>query len=1214
MAYASIAVEGGMFPSDLLDRLATGDLGGQRASDFSLPRNQRLTTEIQAAFSGAHTHWDSFQRRLLRSSVSRTTLTRQDWVPKLIEELGYQSLAILQGSIDAGGRSYSIYAKVDDDDEAPPFHIASIDRPLDSRVSRSTPSPHATVQDYLNNSDALWGIVTNGSKLRLLRHSARIARPTYVEFDVQGMIESNQYSEFSVLYRLLHRSRLPAQGDSPEDCLLERYFQQGIDDHSRVRDKLREGVERALRTLGTGFLAHEGSTVLRSRLQTGSLSAEAYYRQLLRLVYRLLFLMVAEERRLLYPNDTGSPGLHRVYDRYYSVTRLRERAERWFGDDRNSDLWGSLVQAFRLFRDDDVASVLGLRALDGELFGAFSCPDLEAAHCTNQVILEAILDLSTFTDDDNVRRRVNYAGIDVEEFGSVYESLLEFHPRVDLTPQPSFNLVYGSGRKETGSYYTPPELVHELVESALVPVMTQRLEGARSKQDKVDALLELNVCDPAAGSGHFLLAAARRIAREVAQLRTGEGEPSPSAYRTALRDTIRSCIYAVDKNPLAVDLCKVALWIEGHEPGLPLSFLDGRIKCGDSLVGVNSIDVLRKGIPDDAYKVILGDDKSTAAELRKRNREEIKGWVQLSLGTVDAHSDIIRDAAIEYESLSDLDEVSAADVRAKGDLYEQLRGDRTDWYTLKVACDLWTAAFFMPKQSTELLAGDSVPTTGTIRRWIENRALDGRLTGMVAQTASDGGFFHWPLEFPDVFDEQGGFDVILGNPPWETMQPEEKKFFAIHDPRIANLPGQTRKQAIKNLNSTDPQLERMWEGHRRSIQSFNSFVKGSTRFPLGSFGKIRTHTIFAELAQTCLAAKGRAGIIVPTGIATDDSSKKLFISMVEAHSLVSLYDFENREQAFPGVDSRQKFCLMTTTGSGIQTADAEFAFYLHQTGQLKDENRRFRMSEADFRLFNPNTRTCPIFRTPRDASITQKLYRRASVLIDERLEHYGNPWGIRLMQMFNMTSDSGLFKTRRQLEIEGGQLEQGAYSLGGERYLPLYEAKLFHQYDHRFATFDGVSPESIRGGNARQMTPGEKADPETFIVPRYWVPAGDVSSRLGKSQAMAQSPPPPEDPILRHDSTHRQSNRRTHNLRSSNPEDRIGTQGSGYRNQEWIQVLRLITTATNERTTIASVIPSSGLGHKGAVIALPPGSSHSGKQQEQPTSGLVSRQLHRGLE
>ena len=1143
MAYASIAVEGGMFPSDLLDRLATGDLGGQRASDFSLPRNQRLTTEIQAAFSGAHTHWDSFQRRLLRSSVSRTTLTRQDWAPKLIEELGYQSLAILQGSIDVGGRSYSIYAKVDDDDEAPPFHIVGIDRPLDSRVSRSTPSPHATVQEYLNNSDALWGIVTNGSKLRLLRHSARIARPTYVEFDIQGMIESNQYSEFSVLYRLLHRSRLPSQGDSPEDCLLERYFQQGIDDHSRVRDKLREGVERSLRTLGTGLLAHEGSTDLRNRLQTGSLSAEAYYRQLLRLVYRLLFLMVAEERRLLYPNDTGSPGLHRVYDRYYSVTRLRERAERWFGNDRNSDLWGSLVQAFRLFRDDDVASVLGLRALDGELFGAFSCLDLEAAHCTNQVILEAILDLSTFTDDDNVRRRVNYAGIDVEEFGSVYESLLEFHPRVDLIPQPSFNLVYGSERKETGSYYTPPELVHELVESALVPVMTQRLEGARSKQDKVDALLELNVCDPAAGSGHFLLAAARRIAREVAQLRTGEGEPSPSAYRTALRDTIRSCIYAVDKNPLAVDLCKVALWIEGHEPGLPLSFLDGRIKCGDSLVGVYSIDVLRKGIPDDAYKVILGDDKSTAAELRKRNREEIKGWMQLSLGTVDAHSDIIRDAAIEYESLSDLDEVSAADVRAKGDLYEQLRGDRTDWYTLKVACDLWTAAFFMPKQSTELLAGDSVPTTGTIRRWIENRALDGRLTGMVAQTASDGGFFHWPLEFPDVFDEQGGFDVILGNPPWETMQPEEKKFFAIHDPRIANLPGQTRKQAIKNLNSTDPQLERMWEGHRRSIQSFNSFVKGSTRFPLGSFGKVRTHAVFAELAQTCLADNGRAGIIVPTGIATDHSSKQLFIEMVEAHSLVSLYDFENREHAFPGVDSRQKFCLLTTTGSGTQTQAAEFAFYLRQTSQLREESRRLEMSSSDFRLFNPNTQTCPIFRSPIDAMIVRKMYQRAGVLVDEHDEHSGDPWGVQLMQMFNMTSDSGLFKTRSQLESGGWQFDQSTFTRSDKRYLPLYEPKLFHQYDHRYATFDGASAKSIRDGNARPITPEEKTNPGAFVLPRYWVPDAETSAKFDKLRGTTQ-------PLT------------------------------------YCVAIRLIARATDERTIFASAIPRVGLGHKGAVIRV----------------------------
>jgi N-6 DNA Methylase len=220
-----------------------------------------------------------------------------------------------------------------------------------------------------------------------------------------------------------------------------------------------------------------------------------------------------------------------------------------------------------------------------------------------------------------VPRRVNYGGLDVEELGSIYESLLDYHPQVSREPW-SFALAAGSQRKETGSYYTPPELVRELIESALVPAMEARCDAAKTKEEKERALLSLTICDPAAGSGHFLLAAARRVGRELAIIRSSEAEPAPETYRAALRDVIRHCLYAVDKNPLAVDLCKVALWVEGHAPGLPLSFLDHHIRCGDSLVGVFDLDVLKAGIPDAAFKQLTGDDRAVCAELRKRNKRE----------------------------------------------------------------------------------------------------------------------------------------------------------------------------------------------------------------------------------------------------------------------------------------------------------------------------------------------------------------------------------------------------------------------------------------------------------------------------------------------------------------------------------------------------------------------------------------------------------------
>ena len=544
MAYTSITVEGGLFPADLLDPVATGDIDGQRASDFGIDGG-RLADEIQSSFSDARSFWDAFQRRLKRSSESKTTLTRQYWMVELLELLGFAQLVVQRSSSSAGGEQYFISHRAGEDPDAPPVHIVAIDQVLDRREGARR-SPHALVQEYLNRSDALWGLVTNGSRLRLLRDSARLSKPTYLEFDLEGMVEGNAYSEFVLLYRLLHATRFPRESADAHECLLERYYQQGIDEGSRVRDKLRDGVEEALRVLGTAFLVHPESGPLREKLAGGQLDAAPYYRQLLRLIYRLLFLMVAEERRLMFPpgENAERPG---VYHRYYSVTALRERADRYFAGDRYDDLWIGLRQTFRLFRESAAAEPLGMSPLDGELFGGDACADLEGAACTNEQLLRAVRHLSTFVDGGQ-RRRVNYADLDVEEFGSVYESLLDFRPEVSLDP-PRFDLVVGSERKQTGSYYTPPELVRELIESALVPVVEERLREAHTAEAKERALLDLRVLDPASGSGHFLLAAARRIGRELARVRTGEEEPPPERYREAVRDVIRQCIYAVDKKP-----------------------------------------------------------------------------------------------------------------------------------------------------------------------------------------------------------------------------------------------------------------------------------------------------------------------------------------------------------------------------------------------------------------------------------------------------------------------------------------------------------------------------------------------------------------------------------------------------------------------------------------------------------------------------------------
>lgn len=1108
MAYVAVTIEGGLFPADLLDRLAAGELPGQRPEDFGLPKSRRLTDEIQAAFSDLRSYWDAFQRRKERSRESATTLTREAWVIPFLERLDYKPVFQRRAAV-VETETFHFSHRASEDPEAPPIHIVSYDQPLDRR-GEGRRSPHALMQEYLNRSDALWGLVTNGEKLRLLRHTPRVARPVYLEFDLPALLEGNLYSEFVLLYRLLHRSRLPRTAAEAHQCWLEKYYQQGIEEGGRVRDRLRDGVEEALKILGTAFLVHPDSHALRQAIQEGRLKAEDYYRQLLRLIYRLLFLMVAEERRLLFPPE-GDPARQAIYTCYYSLSRLREQAERFRREDLFSDLWLGLRETFRLFRDQGAAQMVGLAALDGELFSHQACPDLEAAALDNHRLLTALFHLSTFSDGQT-RRRVNFAHLDTEELGSIYESLLDFHPVVSLDP-PGFDLVSGSERKSTGSYYTPPELVRELVESALVPVLTERLARAHTREEKEKAILGLRVCDPASGSGHFLLAAARRLGRELATVRTGEAEPAPLTYREAVRDIIRTCLYAVDKNPLAVDLCKVALWLEGHFPGLPLSFLDHHIKCGDSLVGIFGLGVLLNGIPDAAYTPVTGDDKRVAALVKKKNQEEREGHASLFREQVAQAVAKPKELAPEFAALAALAEIKPEDVQAKEELYQSLRQGPA-WWRLKVAGDLWTGAFFAPLQVDTPGGDPPVPTTGLLWRALAQGQADPRVEGAALALAEQNRFFHWPLEFPEVF-AAGGFDVVLGNPPWERIKLQEQEFFAGRDPGIARAPNRAaRERLIRRLQETNPGLYAEFQQAKHQAEAQSLLVRYGGRFPLAGRGDINTYAVFAELMRTLLNPRGRAGIIVPSGIATDDTTKFFFQDLMEKGSLVSLFDFENRQRIFPGIDSRIKFCLLTLAGGREAPGPgAEFAFFLQQVADLKDEARRLRLSAADLALLNPNTRTCPIFRCRRDLEITKGIYQRVPVLVKDGPPEE-NPWGIKFSTMFHMANDSHLFRTREELGKAGYVLKGNIFVrpevaapepmwpdparllplLETDReavWLPLYEAKMMHHFDHRWATYEGR--------DTRDVTLREKQDPRFVVQPRYWVQAAEVVARSARA-------------------------------------------------------------------------------------------------------------------
>ena len=996
MAYVAIAVEGGLFPPDLLDDIANGKGAGQDPAAFGIDP-ARLPDEMQAAFSDVRSTWDAFRRRLVFSKESRTSLTRSAWMLPFFERLGFDQVIYTPAAVQAGGESFAISHRAGDDPAAPPVQIGAIDEPLGKKSGNARRSPHALVQEYLNRSDALWGMVANGENVRLLRDSARFSKPTYLEFDLGAMIEGNLYSEFVILFRLLHRTRFPDGATDTATCILEKLYQSGLETGGRVRDHLRDGVEKAIDELGAAFLRHPGSDKLREAMAGPDprLSSVDYYRQLLRLIYRLLFLFVAEERRLIFPEgsaDEATLSLRRVYDAYYSVTRLRNRCDRPFADDRYSDAWLGLRETFRLFRDEGEAAKLGLTALAGELFGGSACRDLEGAGCENAAFLRALRHLSTFKDGD-VWRRVNYAALDVEELGSVYESLLDLQPSVDpADPKTPFKLISGTERKTTGSYYTPSSLVFELIESALVPVIRERLAAAKTTADREAALLGIRVCDPAAGSGHFLLAAARRLGRELATVRTGELSPAPEAYREAVRDVIRTCVYAVDKNPLAADLCKVALWIEGHHAGLPLSFLDHHVKNGDSLVGVYDLKVLTDGIPDEAYAPVAGDDKKISAGLKSFNRKmrerSDEGFQQPTLfqEAIPDFGDALAQFAEKLSAVAAIVEDTPERVREKERAYIAFCGQDV-WRRFKNAADLWTAAFFLPMDdAVSAKGGDDpqFPTSRTVNAALKDRPVDGHLFGAATDAAKRLGFFHWSLEFPDVFQD-GGFDVILANPPWERVKLQEQEFFAASDFEIANAPNKAaRQKLIDTLGARNPDLLKQFDTARHDAEATSKTLRGSGRYPLTGRGDVNTYSVFAELMTELIGPRGQMGVIVPTGIATDDTNKLFFGNLVETGKLRAIFDFENREGIFAGVHRSYKFAMLVV---GTAQADRRFevAFFLTQPAQLREPDRVYPMTAEEIELLNPNTKTCPIFRSARDAEITKRIYqdKRIEILVKE---------------------------------------------------------------------------------------------------------------------------------------------------------------------------------------------------------------------------------------
>jgi len=1149
LAFSAIRIEGGLLAADFLGRVARFDATGQAEADYDIPKGLKLRDEIGRYWKIALNLWQDFQAGRQRTDHDAHSFTSKDFLePFCRHVLGFTDIQAV-GQVTLAERIFPIgYQAVAGQ---VPLVFAAHSLGLEQSDARfgdghRRRSPFLLAQEYLNAEDQyLWAIVSNGLKLRILRDNPSLTRPAYIEVDLESIFNEERYPDFTAFWLLAHASRFGGhQADrsrNPADCHLERWRNTSQESGIRARERLRDGVGEALRALGSGFISHPKNTALREQLDSGALSAQAYYEQLLRLIYRFIFLATLEDRQdelrstpLVFAPDADEAAQER-YLGGYSLNRLREHAAKRRHHDRYSDLWQGLGIAFAGLAKGQPA--LGLPALGG-LFMAEQCPHLDGAQLENRYLLQAVFGLCFFREGA-VLTRVNYRDMGSEELGSVYESLLELVPVVSVSAGVrKFGFVgdeeaastKGNARKLSGSYYTPDSLVQELIKSALEPVIAQTLQA--NLQQPVKALLGLTVCDPACGSGHFLLAAARRIAEEVARLNASEGNPLQSDYRHALREVVAHCIYGVDKNPMAVELARTALWLEAYTPDRPLTFLDHHLRCGDALLGVLDPAILEKGIPSVAFNALSGDDKAVVKALKKANSDALKS-IEKSKASAHHMLSLDFENAAETHSLEALPDDTLDAIAAKRAAFAQVETHAAQ-SRARIAADLFVAAFVLPKTPDNQ---SLVPTSQDLWLVMNGGAPRPGVQEVSSQAAHFAQAFHWHLVFPQIFSSgqgnKNGFDLLLGNPPWERIKLQEEEFFATRSPLVAESQHKSeRGQRIELLkqgmllhtlypeieaaqgllppNLAEQQLYAEFLTARRIAEASSLYAHDSGRYPLTGVGDVNTYALFAETFAQLMSEQGRAGFIVPTGIATDDSTKAYFEDISQHGKLASLLAFENEEFIFPAIHHSTRFCILTLG----QVEKAEFVFFARKSSQVHDPRRRFTLTPAEFYLINPNTRTCPVFRSQADSDLTKKIYRRVPVLIDEGKGKVGNPWGITFGIMYHMSNDSHLFFSDPAPEL-----------------LPLYEGKMCDFYDHRSASYE--SRGNDRGFRVLPPTTLDKhSDASYRVAPFYWVSESEAVGRL-----------------------------------------------PSYWSFKWLPVFKTVTSSSSVRTFLTSLLPLSGVGN-----------------------------------
>ena len=935
----------------------------------------------------------------------------------------------------------------------------------------------------------------------------------------------------------------------------------------------------------------------------------------LALLYRLLFALYAEDRDLL-------PWRDRRFDDY-ALSPERDRiAARLDEQDhfspRSTQLWGRLADLFDIIDKGDEDA--GVPPYNGGLFAAGRAPLLARVRLSDPV-LAPLLDALSRRDEDGGRKRINYRDLSVRELGSIYERLLEHEPVAEADAPGGVAVRLSTfARKGSGSYYTPDVLVKLVIERTLRPLVRERLDAferavaeagdsrdapddRRARLDAADpaaAILALKVCDPAMGSGHFLVDLVDWLATEAftaiggaeskaAALELDWRSPTAArleALRTELtqeaaahrwivppgqltdpnlikRLVLKACVFGVDKNPMAVELAKVALWLHTFTAGAPLSFLDHHLRCGDSLFGewadvaIREVEQApagrgRRSSPFAGAGLFLA-----AAVQRALTAEAVMARVEASpdavLAEVEQSAADWRDAAervrplqayLDFRQAVRWMTLTVEDATAVSALLDGRFGDPLA--ILAGEAEPTPPAGAEPAAQDDLLAPpepeqfDLLPNAASVRDW---RAVV-RLVAGAREIAGRERFLHWQTAFPGVWRgwrnaRSGGFDAVIGNPPWDRMKMQEVEWFAERAPTIARqVRAADRKSAIADLRRAADPLVADYDAASARAETGMRVARDGGAYPLMSRGDINLYSLFVERAQALLRPEGVAGLLTPSGVASDLTAAPFFRCLSTAGRVLTLYDFENGRMrggpAFPDVHRSFKFCAFVAGGPARTAVAAECGFFL-QEPPAPGSPALFSMTAADFARVNPNTGTAPIFRSARDAEITRAIYGRLPVLVDRSSGAEVRAWPVRYTSMFHMTNDSRLFWSAARLEAEGAyRIGSGRWAMGEREWLPLYSGRMIQFFNHRAAGVE-VNEENVHNAAVSEAADARAlADPRWAPTPQYWVDAADVNW------------PYPTD---------------------------------------WGFAFRDIARATDVRTIIGAIVPRSGFGNKAPLIA-----------------------------